>query len=141
MDEQQVIDIVQRFFDTMMSKKSATDLPTISTVEGFNAIGVDATKRSVQVPMSLLKGEAGTSYTIDEEGTTAERDAYDAKPKGFSYLDTQTKMIYRKKSNASGDWGEGISFTADLALYAKKTELSNITTSEYSSKIYPDITI
>lgn len=57
-----------------------------------------------------LKGE---SFTINAQGTTAERDQYDAEAKDFSFLDTTTGLLYIKNSATSGDWSDGIPFLGE----------------------------
>ncbi|WPE19971.1 hypothetical protein [Shinella zoogloeoides] len=55
----------------------------------------------------LLAGlEAGTIWKYDMSGDTAGRDIYDAKPKGFSYLDVSQvpAQLWVKASNTEGDW-------------------------------------
>lgn len=57
-----------------------------------------------------LKGE---SFAINAQGTTAERDQYDAEAKDFSFLDTTTGLLYIKNSATSGDWSDGIPFLGE----------------------------
>lgn len=56
------------------------------------------------------KGEKGDPMKIDATGTTAELSQYDAEPKGFSFLATDTGMVYIKDSDTSGDWSDPVGF-------------------------------
>lgn len=55
-------------------------------------------------------GPKGDPMKIDATGTTAELAQYDAEPKGFSFLATDTGMVYIKNSDTSGDWSEPVGF-------------------------------
>ena len=57
-----------------------------------------------------LKGDKGDPFVVDAKGLIEERDLYDRKPKGFSFLSYTDSMIYFKLSNASRDWSSGVSF-------------------------------
>lgn len=45
----------------------------------------------------------------DEEGTTAERSAYDDEAKGFTYYNTETELFSQKLSATNAHWGTGFS--------------------------------
>lgn len=55
-------------------------------------------------------GEKGDPMKIDATGTTAELAQYDTEKKGFSFLDTDTGMVYFKNSDTSGDWSNPVKF-------------------------------
>lgn len=59
-----------------------------------------------------LKGDRGEAFNIDARGDLANRTAYDGASTGFSYLSTDTNptYVYFKKSDAVGDWTDGIAF-------------------------------
>ena len=54
------------------------------------------------------KGKDGKSFQYDEVGVLADLHKYDNKPYKFAFLATDTKEIYVKLSNNSGDWSEPI---------------------------------
>ena len=56
------------------------------------------------------KGEKGDPMKIDATGISAELNLYDAELKGFSFLATDTGMVYIKNSDTSGDWSEPVGF-------------------------------
>ena len=56
------------------------------------------------------KGEQGWSFTPTAVGTLEERTQHDADPKGSSFLDINSGILYFKLSDTSGDWNEGIPF-------------------------------
>lgn len=56
------------------------------------------------------QGPKGDPMEIDATGTAAELAQYDAEPKGFSFLATDTGMIYIKRSDIEGDWSEPVGF-------------------------------
>lgn len=58
------------------------------------------------------KGDTGETFVADVEGKTEERANYDAKPKGFSFLDIEAGIVYWKLSDDAGDWSKGISFSS-----------------------------
>ncbi|QGZ16318.1 hypothetical protein Hena1_01680 [Erwinia phage Hena1] len=64
-------------------------------------------------PEEWIASLQGSSFSVNQTGTTAERANYDAEPKGFSFLDTTTGMLYIKNSATSGDWSDGIPFKGD----------------------------
>ena len=47
---------------------------------------------------------------IDATGTTDELTQYDSEAKGFSFLATDTGMVYIKDSDTEGDWSEPVGF-------------------------------
>ncbi len=55
-------------------------------------------------------GRDGANYQVDYTGPESERYLYDDYVKGTSYLSWDTGLLFFKKSNASGDWTEGIEF-------------------------------
>lgn len=56
------------------------------------------------------KGDRGYSYNVDATGPLSEKSLYDAEPKGFSFLATDTGNIYIKESATSGDWSDALPF-------------------------------
>jgi hypothetical protein len=56
------------------------------------------------------KGDTGEGFSIDAQGTTAGRDAYDSEAEGFSYLDTDTSLLYFRETVTPGVWSTGIVF-------------------------------
>lgn len=56
------------------------------------------------------KGEKGESYSPDAVGASADKSLYDNQPAGFSFLDIDNSLLYIKKSNATGDWFDGMLF-------------------------------
>ena len=56
------------------------------------------------------KGEQGWSFNPTAVGTLEERTQHDADPKGSSFLDINSGILYFKLSDTSGDWNEGIPF-------------------------------
>ena len=57
-----------------------------------------------------LKGDKGDAFTVNATGTFAQRVNYNTQPTGFSFLATDTSMIYFKNSATSGDWSAGALF-------------------------------
>ena len=56
------------------------------------------------------QGPKGDPMKIDATGTTEELSQYDGEPKGFSFLATDTGMVYIKNSDTSGDWSAPVGF-------------------------------
>ena len=56
------------------------------------------------------QGEQGWSFNPTAVGILEERTQHDADPKGSSFLDINSGIIYFKLSDTSGDWNEGIPF-------------------------------
>ena len=55
-------------------------------------------------------GPKGDPMKIDATGTTDELAQYDTEAKGFSFLATDTGMVYIKNSDTSGDWSDPVGF-------------------------------
>jgi hypothetical protein len=55
-------------------------------------------------------GADGQSLAISATGTTQDRALYDTELKGFLFLDTDTSLVYVKKSDAFADWTAGQPF-------------------------------
>ena len=66
-------------------------------------------KFSFYIPQGL-KGDKGDAFTVNATGTFAQRVNYNTQPTGFSFLATDTSMIYFKNSATSGDWSAGSAF-------------------------------
>ncbi len=49
-----------------------------------------------------------TKWQIDADTGDGPRSNYDAEAKGFTYYDSTASYIYVKKSDASGDWSDGL---------------------------------
>jgi hypothetical protein len=77
-------------------------VPAIGTSGNWVIDGVDT-----GVPAT---GPKGDPMKIDATGTVAELAQYDAEPKGFSFLATDTGMVYIKSSDDPGDWSEPVGF-------------------------------
>ena len=58
-------------------------------------------------------GIDGKSFSVDATGTFDDLDEYSNKPKGFSYLATDTGYLYIKSSDEYADWGDGIPFRGE----------------------------
>ncbi len=56
------------------------------------------------------EGPVGKTFDPDASGLTADRAAYDAEPKNFSFIDTQLGIVYWKLSNDIGAWSTGVTF-------------------------------
>lgn len=56
------------------------------------------------------EGPIGESFDPDASGLTADRDAYNAEPANFSFLDVETGTVYFKLSNEVGTWSAGVPF-------------------------------
>lgn len=56
------------------------------------------------------EGPIGKSFDPDASGLTADRNAYDAEPANFSFLDVETGTVYFKLSNEIGTWSTGVPF-------------------------------
>lgn len=56
------------------------------------------------------QGPVGKTFDPDASGLTADRAAYDAEPKNFSFIDTQLGIVYWKLSNDIGAWSTGVTF-------------------------------
>ena len=66
-------------------------------------------KFSFYIPQGL-KGDKGDAFAVNATGTFAQRSNYNTQATGFSFLATDTSMIYFKNSATSGDWSAGASF-------------------------------
>lgn len=56
------------------------------------------------------QGAKGDPMKIDATGVSGDLSQYDAEPKGFSYLATDTGKVYIKNSDTSGDWSDPVGF-------------------------------
>ena len=56
------------------------------------------------------EGPVGKAFDPDASGLTVDRDAYNAEPANFSYLDTEAGIVYWKLSNGVGAWSVGVPF-------------------------------
>ena len=56
------------------------------------------------------KGDKGDPMKIDASGTTEDLSLYDSEKKGFSFIATDTGLVYFKNSDASGDWSQPVGF-------------------------------
>ncbi|MDX0568323.1 hypothetical protein GOD83_31205 [Sinorhizobium medicae] len=56
------------------------------------------------------EGPVGKTFDPDASGLTADRSAYDAEPKNFSFIDTELGIVYWKLSNDIGAWSTGVTF-------------------------------
>lgn len=63
----------------------------------------------VQGPQGA-EGPIGKSFDPDASGLTADRDAYNAEPANFSFLDVETGTVYFKLSNGVAAWSAGVPF-------------------------------
>ena len=57
-----------------------------------------------------VKGDKGESYSPNSVGTSTDKSLYDNQPAGFSFLDIDNSLLYIKRSNATGDWFDGMLF-------------------------------
>lgn len=80
------------------------------TASGADTAKVFTINLTIPEGMPGEKGEKGDPMKIDATGTTAELSQYDAEPKGFSFLATDTGMVYIKSSDDPGDWSEPVGF-------------------------------
>jgi len=80
------------------------------------------------------KGDRGDSFEVNATGTKDDRDDYDDKAQGFSYLTTDEDpvQIYFKATDDSGDWTAGVDFgkgdrgeKGDTGIGIKKIELTD----------------
>ncbi len=58
-------------------------------------------------------GDEEAAYRPDATGVLAERYRYDDEPKGFSFMDIETGVVYCKFSGESGDWTGGFSLRGE----------------------------
>lgn len=95
-------------------------------------------------------GKDGQSFQYDEVGVLSDLQEYDDKPYKFAFLATDTKEIYVKLSDNSGDWSEPIplfketsssneSLTA-FEVYANDTELTEIDGIQLAYPVAPCMT-
>lgn len=54
-------------------------------------------------------GPQGESFAPDANGSLADRDQYDDRHAGFTFLDVEGMMLYYKVTQSYGDWSEGSS--------------------------------
>ena len=77
---------------------------------GENTAKVFTINLTIPEGMPGEKGEKGDPMKIDATGTTDELTQYDSEAKGFSFLATDTGMVYIKNSDTEGDWSEPVGF-------------------------------
>lgn len=81
----------------------------------INASGPD-TAKVFAIDLTIPQGRPGNQgpkgdpMKIDATGVSTELNQYDAEPKSFSFLATDTGMVYIKNSDASGDWSDPVGF-------------------------------
>ena len=71
---------------------------------------VDNPNGTVEEYLASLKGADGKNFTVDATGVLADLINYNAEPKGFTYLTTDTGVMYIKEDDLSGAWSAGIPF-------------------------------
>lgn len=78
-------------------------------------------ERGPQGPQGVMgpqgpQGEKGDSFTPDATGPRDSRSSFDNRPRNFTYLATDTAVLYYKLSDSVGDWSEGVSLRGDTGL-------------------------
>ena len=92
-----------------MTASATTVVSSVPASASYNpATGV----MSFNIPQGAqgAKGDRGEAFVVGATGTLAERVAYDGASKDFSYVATDSGLIYFKKSDTSGDWDTGSPF-------------------------------
>ena len=74
---------------------------------------VDNPNGTVEEYLASLKGADGKNFTVDATGVLADLINYNAEPKGFTYLTTDTGVMYIKEDDLSGAWSAGIPFRGE----------------------------
>ena len=82
------------------------------TIEASGADTAKVFTISLTIPEGMPgeQGPKGDPMKIDATGTTDELTQYDSEAKGFSFLATDTGMVYIKNSDTEGDWSEPVGF-------------------------------
>lgn len=80
------------------------------TASGDNTAKVFTIDLTIPEGMPGEQGAKGDPMKIDATGTTDEITQYDTEAKGFSFLATDTGMVYIKNSDTSGDWSDPVGF-------------------------------
>ncbi|WP_295811130.1 hypothetical protein [uncultured Victivallis sp.] len=62
------------------------------------------------------QGDQGQPLRIDAYGPLTSRSDYDASPRNFGFMDTDTGNLYLKLSNAPADWSDAIPFRGPQGL-------------------------
>ena len=85
---------------------------TITGAAGTNASVVynPANGKFTFVVPQGIKGDKGDAFQVNAVGLFSNRDLYDTRPQGFSFLALDTSLIYFKMSNISGEWSSGAPF-------------------------------
>lgn len=80
------------------------------TATGDNTAKVFTINLTIPEGMPGEQGPKGDPMKIDATGTVSELSQYDAEPKGFAFLATDTGMVYIKASDTEGDWSDPVGF-------------------------------
>lgn len=85
---------------------TTTGIPGSEAVVTFNS--ADSTF-NFSIPQGD-KGSKGEAFQVNSVGLEAGRAIYDDRPQGFSFLATDTSVIYFKETSADADWSGGAPF-------------------------------
>lgn len=80
------------------------------TASGADTAKVFTINLTIPEGMPGETGPKGDPMKIDATGTVSELSQYDAEPKGFAFLATDTGMVYIKSSDNPGEWSEPVGF-------------------------------
>lgn len=92
-----------------------TGAPGTQASGTINASGPDTAKVfafDLMIPQGIQgdQGPKGDPMKIDATGLSTDLSQYDSEPKGFSFLATDSGMVYIKNSDTSGDWSDPVGF-------------------------------
>lgn len=99
--------------------KTQTTASKIATTEA---------KQATIIALSA-KGPKGDPFSLNATGILADRYLHDSKKEGFTFLDYIGNKFYVKKSEAKGDWTDGITFVGSRG---------TVNSEEYSDVYYGD---
>lgn len=94
----------------VITGKPGTQASGTISASGPDTSKVFAIDLTIPEGMPGEQGPKGDPMKIDATGTTDELSQYNGEPKGFSFLATDTGMVYIKNSDTSGDWSDPVGF-------------------------------
>lgn len=130
MDEQRIKHLIEEYFDTQISKKQVSELETATSVDGLYTVGINKFKRSVKVPMSVLRNviDSLTSTSTTDSLSANQGLILNTKKADKTWVESLLESYSPEDTTYTAGRGisiedEVISTSFDINDYAKTTDL------------------
>ena len=107
---QQRTNLLNFLLSTVADSQGAKGNDGDSTYEIALSLGFVGSESEWLASLKGAKGDKGESYSPDAVGASTYKSLYDNQQAGFSFLDIDNSLLYIKRSNATGDWFDGMLF-------------------------------